>query len=73
LHKAAYDRAYIDNEVAYHKQVNHALESVLIPSAQNDELKKLLETGLRIFQGHEQHAEKVAADLSGGEQARLRR
>jgi putative membrane protein len=53
--------------------VNHALESVLIPSAQNPELKHLLETGLKIFAGHEQHAEKVAADLGGGEQARLRR
>jgi putative membrane protein len=73
LHGADYNRAYVTNEVAYHKQVNHALESVLIPSAQNPELKHLLETGLKIFEGHEQHAEKVAAELGGGEQARLRR
>jgi putative membrane protein len=73
LHRAAYDRAYIANEVAYHKQVNHALESLLIPSAQNSELKSLLETGLRIFQGHEQHAEKVAADLGSREEARIKR
>jgi putative membrane protein len=73
LHGAAYNKAYIANEVAYHKQVNHALESVLIPSAQSPELKHLLETGLRIFERHEQHAEKVAADLGGQEQARLRR
>ena len=73
LHEAAYDTAYIANEVAYHKQVNHALEALLIPSAENAELKKLLETGLKIFEGHEQHAEKVAADLDGREQARLRR
>ena len=73
LHEAAYDRAYIANEVAYHKQVDHALEALLIPSAENAELKKLLETGLKIFEGHEQHAEKVAADLDGREQARLRK
>jgi putative membrane protein len=27
------------------------------------QLKSLLETGLKIFQGHEQHAEQVAAAL----------
>ena len=63
LDGAAFDKAYVENEVAYHKQVNGALETVLIPSAQNAELKSLLETGLKVFQGHEQHAEHVAADL----------
>ena len=59
----AFDKAYVDNEVAYHKTVNNALETQLIPSASNPELKSLLETGLKIFQGHEQHAEHVDADL----------
>ena len=59
----AFDKAYVENEVAYHKQVNGALETLLIPSAQNAELKGLLETGLKLFQGHQQHAEHVAADL----------
>ena len=31
--------------------------------AENAELKGLLETGLKLFQGHQQHAEHVAADL----------
>ncbi len=60
---AAFDKAYIANEVAYHKSVNGALETVLIPSSTNPELKKLLQTGLKIFQGHEQHAEQIAAKL----------
>jgi len=59
----AFDKAYIDNEVAYHKAVNSALETTLIPSASNADLKSLLQTGLKIFQGHEQHAEHVAAEL----------
>lgn len=59
----AFDKAYVDNEVAYHKTVNGALETQLIPSASNPELKSLLETGLKIFQGHEQHAEHVDAEL----------
>ena len=63
LNGPAFDKAYIDNEIAYHKQVNGALETLLIPSAHNAELKSLLETGLKIFQGHEQHAEHVAATM----------
>lgn len=63
LKGAEFDKAYIDNEVAYHKTVNGALETQLIPSAQNGELKGLLETGLKMFQGHQQHAEEVAAKL----------
>ena len=59
----AFDRAYVANEVAYHKNVNGALETLLIPSASNAELKSLLQTGLKIFQGHQQHAEHVAAEL----------
>src|SRR6478735_5345508 len=63
LSGAAYDKAYVANEVAYHKAVNGALETQLIPSANNAELKGLLQTGLKIFQGHQQHAEHVAAEL----------
>jgi putative membrane protein len=63
LKGAAFDKAYVDNEVAYHKAVDNALETLLIPSASNAELKGLLQTGLKIFQGHEQHAEHVAAEL----------
>jgi putative membrane protein len=63
LSGAAFDKAYVANEVAYHKTVNGALETLLIPSASNAELKSLLQTGLKIFQGHEQHAEHVAAAL----------
>src|ERR1700754_1776496 len=63
LNGPAFDKAYVDNEVAYHKAVDSALETTLIPSANNAELRSLLQTGLKIFQGHEQHAEHVAAML----------
>ncbi|MGX1169739.1 putative membrane protein [Bradyrhizobium sp. USDA 372] len=63
LDGAAFDKAYVANEVAYHKAVNGGLETQLIPSASNAELKSLLQTGLKIFQGHQQHAEHVAAEL----------
>lgn len=60
LDGTAYDKAYIDNEVAYHKAVNAALSGTLIPSAQNAELKALLEQGLTLFTEHEHHAEMLA-------------
>jgi len=60
---AEFDKAYVANEVTYHKAVNGALETQLIPSANNAELKNLLQTGLKIFQGHQQHAEQVAAAM----------
>src|SRR6195256_1314429 len=63
LKGAEFDKAYVANEVAYHKAVDSALETTLIPSSNNAELKSLLQTGLKIFQGHEQHAEHVAAAL----------
>jgi putative membrane protein len=63
LSGAAFDKAYMDIELAYHKVVNSALQNTLIPSASNAELKDLLTTGLKIFQGHQQHAEHVAAEL----------
>ena len=63
LRGTAFDKAYVENEVAYHKTVNGALETQLIPGSSNPELKSLLQTGLKIFQGHQQHAEHVAAEL----------
>ncbi len=63
LSGAAFDKAYAENEVDYHKTVNGALDKTLIPSASNAELKGLLETGLKIFKGHEQHAEHVLKEL----------
>lgn len=58
---AAFDQAYMANEVAFHKTVNGALETTLIPSAQNAELKSLLQKGLALFQAHQHHAEATHA------------
>ena len=63
LKGAAFDREYINNEIAYHKTVNSALETTLIPSSHNAELKSLLQTGLKLFQEHQAHAEQIAAKL----------
>jgi putative membrane protein len=63
LSGSAFDQAYVDNEVAYHKAVNAALSNTLIPSAQNAELKSLLQTGLTLFQEHQMHAEHLTQQL----------
>jgi putative membrane protein len=60
----AFDRAYIAGEAAYHQQVNAALRTVLIPGAQNTELKSLLEDGLALFSEHQKHAEALAAQTA---------
>jgi putative membrane protein len=64
LDGAAFDQAYAENEIAFHKAVNAALESTLIPSATNDQLKSLLETGLTLFREHQTHAEHLASELN---------
>lgn len=60
---AAFDRGYVASEVAYHKAVNAALRGALIPGAHNPELKSLLQSGLKLFEEHQAHAERLAAQL----------
>ena len=60
---AEFDKAYAANELAYHKTVNGALEQTLIPATSNAELKALLTTGLKIFQGHQEHAAMLVTML----------
>lgn len=63
LKGAEFDKAYLANEVAFHKTVNGALSSTLIPNAQDAELKTLLGTGLKLFTEHQTHAEHLAASV----------
>jgi putative membrane protein len=60
LDGAAFDAAYVANEIAYHQTVNEALKTTLIPAAHNAELKALLETGLVLFTEHLAHAEHLS-------------
>jgi putative membrane protein len=64
LSGAAFDKAYIDHEVAYHEAVLDALDKTLIPSAQNPELKALLVKVRPAFVAHLDHAKKIQADLA---------
>ena len=57
----ALDKAYVDHEVAYHEQVIAALDTVLIPNAQNAELKALLIQVRPAFIAHLGHAKRLQA------------
>jgi putative membrane protein len=61
---AAFDKAYIEHEVAYHQQVIDALDKTLIPSATNAELKALLVKVRPAFVAHLEHAKRLQASSS---------
>ena len=63
LKGAAFDKAYIEHEIAYHAQVIDAIDKTLIPNAQNAELKALLVSVRPAFVGHLEHAKQIQATL----------
>ena len=60
----SFDKAYIDNEVAYHKAVISVVETMLIPQSSNAELKSLLQNVLPALKAHLAHAEMVQKSIS---------
>ena len=62
----AFDKAYIDREVGYHQAVLDALDSILIPTTENAELKKLLVDVRPAFAAHLELAKKIQSGLSAG-------
>ena len=60
-----FDKAYIDNEVSYHKAVIAAVEGLLIPEAENKELKDLLQNVVPALKTHLAHAEMVQKMFAG--------
>jgi putative membrane protein len=64
LKGAAFDKAYIDNEVTYHESVIDALDKTLIPGAKNEELKALLVKSRPAFVAHLEHAKNVQSALA---------
>jgi putative membrane protein len=63
LSGAAFDKAYVDHEVAYHQSVLDAMDKTLIPNAKNAELKALLEKSRPVFAAHLEHAKMVQGSL----------
>jgi len=63
LSGAEFDKAYVANEVAYHKAVLDAVDKALIPNAKNGQLKKLLEGVRPVIAAHLAHAEGMQKTL----------
>jgi len=63
LSGAEFDRAYMANEVRYHEALLAAIDSTLIPSAQNAELKTLLEQTRPAVVAHLEKAKQVQGAL----------
>jgi putative membrane protein len=61
---AAFDRAYVDNEVAYHQAVLDLLDKTIVPAVQNAELKDLLVSVRPAFVAHLEHAKMVQGELA---------
>ena len=63
LKGAAFDKAYIDHEVAYHQAVLDAVDKTLIPNAKNEELKALIVKVRPAFVAHLEHAKMIQSKL----------
>lgn len=59
----AFDKAYIDGEIALHKQVIDVADNKLVPNVKNDELKALLLKVRPSLVSHLEHAEKIKGQL----------
>ncbi len=64
LQGTAFDKAYVDHEVAYHQQVLDALDQTLIPGATNAELKALLVKVRPAFAAHLEHAKHLQTSVA---------
>ena len=60
---AEFDRVYMEREVQYHQAVLDALDTTLIPGAQNGELKSLLQSAQPAFAAHLERAKQVRGGL----------
>lgn len=60
-----FDRAYMANEVTYHQNLLGAIDSVLLPSVQNAELKALLTSTRPVVVAHLKSAQDLQASLGG--------
>ena len=60
---AAFDKAFLQHEVAYHQAVLDAVTTTLLPATQNADLKKLEETVAPAFAAHRDAAKNMLAKM----------
>ena len=55
----AFDRAFLEHEIAFHRAVIDALNNTFLPAIQNDQLKALVKEVLPAFDAHLQAAQRL--------------
>jgi len=63
LSGAAFDSAYVENEVRYHQKFLASLDDIMIPRARNAELRTLLSNVRPAVAAHLAHAEQLRANV----------
>jgi len=63
LSGGAFDKAYAQNERAFHVFVTGVLEVTLIPSIKSSQVKSLLQSGLALFEQHNKDAAQLVSQL----------
>lgn len=64
LHGAEFDRAFLEREAQFHKDVIAAINSTLLPAIENEELKALVVKVAPAFQAHLQMVENLTKQLA---------
>ncbi|HKO15319.1 MAG TPA: DUF4142 domain-containing protein [Gemmatimonadaceae bacterium] len=59
LHGAAFEKAFLEHEVAFHQSVIDAVNTTLMPAIQNDELKHLVTVVAPAFAAHRDAAKHL--------------
>lgn len=67
LKGAAFDRGYIDSEVAMHQTVLQTIDKTLVPNAGSEEMKSLLAKVRPTIVDHLEHAKQLQAKLGGNQ------
>lgn len=62
---AAFDRAFLRHEVAFHQSVIDAINASLLPAIQNAELRELVKQVAPAFEGHRLAAAAMEQKLTG--------
>ena len=63
-HGIAFDRAFLEHEVAYHKAVLDAVTKTLLPALKNEEVKALVNRVAPAFVAHQQAAQAMLDKLA---------
>ena len=64
LRGAEFDRAFLQHEVQFHKDVIAAIKTTLLPAIRNEELKALVVKVAPAFEAHRQMAENLGKQLA---------